>query len=116
MRMARTQALTSREAPSDPRVAHALEQHRDDLVELWEQLGADGPAFGQTIDPDRLAARRGYFVPLARMLAAGVAGSPEHRATYIDSRLNYVPKALSGQERAELLTRLLEKRSKRSLS
>jgi FkbH-like protein len=42
------------------------------------------------------------------MLAAGIGGSPEHRATYIDSRLNYLPKALSGRERAELLARLLD--------
>jgi hypothetical protein len=47
-------------------------------------------------------------MPLALMLAAGIGGSPEHRATYIDSRLNYLPKGLSGHERAALLTRLLD--------
>ncbi|HEY3827688.1 MAG TPA: hypothetical protein VGL57_00700 [Solirubrobacteraceae bacterium] len=92
----------------DPRVAHALERHLDEVVALWERLGADGPSFGQTIDPDPAAARRGYFVPLARMLAAGIGSSREHRATYIDSRLNYLPKGLSGRERAELLARLLD--------
>jgi FkbH-like protein len=89
-------------------VARTLEQRLDEVVALWEQLGSAGPSFGQTIDPDPAAARRGYFVPLARMLAAGIGGSPEHRAAYIDSRLNYLPKALSGHERAELLTRLLD--------
>jgi hypothetical protein len=100
--------IDSIEALGDPRVALALEQHLDEVVDLWEQLGPAGPAFGQTIDPDPLAVRRGYFTPLARMLAAGIGGSPEHRATYIDSRLNYLPKALSGHERAELLARLLD--------
>lgn len=98
----------SGKAPGDPLVARALEQHVDDVVTLWEQLGAEGPAFGQTIDPDPWVARRAYYVPLARMLAAGVGGSPEHRATYIDCRLNYLPKALGGQQRADLLGRLLE--------
>jgi FkbH-like protein len=92
----------------DLRVARALEQHLDEVVALWERLGAEGPAFGQTIDPDPAAARRGYFTPLARMLAAGIGGSSRHRATYVDSRLNYLPKALSGHERAELLARLLD--------
>ncbi len=96
------------EALGDARVARALERRRDEVVALWERLGADGPSFGQTIDSDPAAARRGYFVPLARMLAAGVGGSREHRATYIDSRLNYLPKGLAGRERAALLTRLLE--------
>jgi FkbH-like protein len=92
----------------DLRVARALEQHLDGVVALWERLGAAGPAFGQTIDPDPAAARRGYFTPLARMLVAGIGGSARHRATYVDSRLNYLPKALSGHERAELLARLLD--------
>jgi FkbH-like protein len=92
----------------DLRVARALEQHLEEVVALWERLGAEGPSFGQTIDPDPAAARRGYFTPLAQMLVAGVGGSPRHRATYIDSRLNYLPKALSGRERAELLMRLLD--------
>jgi FkbH-like protein len=96
------------EVCGDVRVARALERQLEDVVALWERLGADGPSFGQTIDPDPAAARRGYFVPLARMLAAGVGGSRVHRATYIDSRLNYLPKGLAGRERAALLARLLE--------
>ncbi len=103
-----SQDRATAEALGDPRVARALEQHLDEVVALWEQLGSEGPAFGQTIDPDPAAARRGYFVPLARMLAAGIGGSPVHRATYIDCRLNYLPKALSGHARAELLARLLD--------
>jgi FkbH-like protein len=102
------QHRASAEQLGDARVARALELHLDDVVALWERLGAEGPAFGQTIDPDPAAARRGYFLPLARMLAAGVGGSPAHRATYIDSRLNYLPKGLSGRDRAELLARLLD--------
>ncbi len=43
------------------------------------------------------------------MLAAGIGGSAEHRAAYIDCRLNYLPKALSGNERAELLRGLLRR-------
>ena len=89
-------------------VAHAVEQHLGELVELWERLGPDGPAFGETIDVDPAAVRRGYFVPLARMLAAGIGGSTEHRATYLDCRLNYLPKALAGHERASLLGALLD--------
>jgi FkbH-like protein len=98
----------SGEELGDPRVARALEGHLEEVVALWERLGAEGPSFGQTIDPDAGAARRGYFLPLARMLAAGIGGSSAHRATYIDSRLNYLPKGLSGRERAELLARLLD--------
>jgi FkbH-like protein len=94
--------------PSDPRVARALVEHLDEIVALWERLGPEGPAFGQTIDPDPATARRRYFAPLARMLAAGTGGSQRHRATYIDCRLNYLPKALSGGERAELLAGLLK--------
>lgn len=108
MTLAVRQGWTSTETPGEARVAQALEHRREELVALWERLGAEGPSFGQTIDPDPEAARRGYFRPLARMLAAGVGGSPQHRATYIDCRLNYLPKALSGQERAELLGGLLD--------
>jgi FkbH-like protein len=97
----------SGEMLGDAHVARTLERYLEEVVALWERLGPEGPSFGQTIDPDPAAARQGYFVPLAKMLAAGVGGSPAHRATYIDSRLNYLPKALSGHERAELLTRLL---------
>jgi FkbH-like protein len=95
-------------APGDRRVAEALQRHIDDVVALWERLGSEGPAFGRTIDPDPAAARRGFFTPLARMLAAAVGGSRDHRATYLDFRLYYLPKALAGRERAELLARLLD--------
>ena len=93
--------------PFDPRVAHALESNVEQLATLWERLGAGGPSFGQEIAPDPAEVRRKYFLPLAMMLAAGVGGSRAHRATYVDSRLNYLPKGLSGGERAELLERLL---------
>jgi FkbH-like protein len=99
--------------PRDPHVAQALAQHLDEVIALWERLGPEGPAFGQTIDPDPTAARRGYFMPLALMLAAGIGGSQKHRATYIDSRLNYLPKGLSGHDRAELLTRLLDREAQK---
>jgi FkbH-like protein len=102
------QYRASGEELGDARVARALEQHLDEVVALWERLGAEGPSFGQAIDRDPVAARRGYFLPLARMLATGLGGSAAHRATYIDSRLNYLPKGLSGRERAELLARLLD--------
>jgi FkbH-like protein len=92
----------------DSVVADAVAQHHRELVELWEGLGPDGPAFGETIDVDPAAVRRGYFAPLARMLAAGIGGSPEHRATYLDCRLNYLPKGLAGHERASLLDGLLD--------
>jgi FkbH-like protein len=91
----------------ETRVAGALARHFDDVAALWDRLGVQGPGFGQTIDPNPAIARQRYFVPLARMLAAGLGGSAEHRATYIDCRLNYLPKALSGNERAELLRGLL---------
>jgi FkbH-like protein len=91
----------------DSRVARALEQQIEGLASLWERLEPDGPGFGQTISPDPALARQRYYLPLARMLAAGLGGSASHRATYIDCRLNYLPKALSGHQRAELLSGLL---------
>lgn len=91
----------------DQRVARALHSNVEQIASLWERLGPDGPSFGKEIAPDPMEVRRKYFLPLAMMLADGVGGSRAHRATYIDSRLNYLPKGLSGDERAELLERLL---------
>jgi FkbH-like protein len=93
---------------SDPRVAQALERHIEELVALWERLEPNGPGFGQEVAAKPEHARSRYYQPLARMLVAGLGGSADHRATYIDCRLNYLPKALSGHQRAELMSGLLQ--------
>jgi FkbH-like protein len=93
---------------SDPRVADALGRHVGELVVLWERLEPNGPGFGQEVAARPEHARSRYYEPVARMLVAGLEGSAAHRATYIDCRLNYLPKALSGHQRAELLGRLLQ--------
>ncbi|HTD07567.1 MAG TPA: HAD-IIIC family phosphatase [Solirubrobacteraceae bacterium] len=92
----------------DQRVAEALGRRIDEIVALWERLEPNGPGFGQTVAAEQELARSRYYAPLARMLVEGLSGSAAHRATYIDCRLNYLPKALSGHQRAELLSRLLQ--------
>jgi FkbH-like protein len=84
-----------------------LAPHRDALVALWERLGEEGPTFGREIEPDPANVRRRFLVPLARMLEGALNGSDVHRASYLEARVAYLPKALPGPERAALFTRLL---------
>ncbi|HET9102944.1 MAG TPA: HAD-IIIC family phosphatase [Solirubrobacteraceae bacterium] len=83
-------------------LAAALHAQREEVVALWERLGEAGPTFGQEIDVDQAAVRRGYLYPLSRMLECALGGSDVHRASYREARLAYLPKALPGPERAEL--------------
>ena len=71
------------------------------IVALWEELGADGPTFGQQIDVDEEAVRRGYLRPLALMLERALGGSAVHLASYREARVAYLPKALDGEQRAQ---------------
>jgi FkbH-like protein len=84
-----------------------LAPHRDALVALWERLGEEGPTFGREIEPDPANVRRRFLVPLARMLEGALDGSAVHRASYLEARVAYLPKALPGPERAALFTRRL---------
>ncbi|HWI70721.1 MAG TPA: HAD-IIIC family phosphatase [Baekduia sp.] len=84
-----------------------LAAHRDALVALWERLGEEGPTFGREIEPDPANVRRRFLVPLALMLEGALNGSDVHRASYLEARVAYLPKALPGPERAALFTRLL---------
>jgi FkbH-like protein len=80
---------------------------REQLVALWERLGAEGPTFGREIEPDPETVRRRFLRPLAVMLQRALEGSDVHRASYLEARVAYLPKALPGPERAAMFERLL---------
>jgi len=72
------------------------------ILALWEELGTEGPTFGQQIDLDEEAVRRGFLRPLSRMLERALSGSAVHVAAYLEARVAYLPKALDGEQRAQM--------------
>jgi FkbH-like protein len=85
-----------------PDVAEAVRSRQEAILALWEELGAEGPTFGQQIDVDEEAARRGYLRPLSLMLERALSGSAVHVASYLEARVAYLPKALEGAQRAQM--------------
>jgi FkbH-like protein len=100
----RTESL---QAGAWPDLADVVQSGQDAIVTLWEQLGAEGPTFGQQIDVDEEAVRRGYLRPLCLMLERALGGSAVHLASYREARVAYLPKALDGEQRAQMFAERL---------
>ncbi len=92
----------SAQARAWPDVAEAVGSRREAILALWEELGTEGPTFGQEIDVDQEAVRRGYLGPLSLMLERALSGSAVHVAAYREARAAYLPKALDGEQRAQM--------------
>jgi FkbH-like protein len=67
-----------------------LDERTDRLIELWANLGADGPTFGSPLAGTPEEARDRYLRPLARMLVGALGGSSAHTAQYFDERTRYI--------------------------
>jgi FkbH-like protein len=78
------------EASADPRraISAAVDQHIDQIVELWLDLGESGPLYAaRPTDARELrVVVSGYMRPLALLLRDTLAGSALHRSLYLDMR------------------------------
>jgi FkbH-like protein len=94
---------------SEPQtLADAIESNIPRLINLWLNLGENGP-LGVVGDPGDLAfLRPRYLTPLARLMVGALRGSANHRAVYLDERTRYLPADLDAGSRAALLEHQLE--------
>lgn len=77
------------EARTRSPLAGAFPKREAAVLDLWWQLGDQGPTLGSpAVGPRALATRR-YLLPLARTLRGALRGSRQHLAVYLDERTRY---------------------------
>lgn len=70
-------------------LSRSLELHEQALLDLWWELGSNGPTLGSPSAGLRPVARQRYLLPLARTLRGALLGSADHLAVYLDERTRY---------------------------
>jgi FkbH-like protein len=72
------------------KLVQALTERIDELIQVWQILGASGP--GRDLAGPAEIARVRYLLPLAKAFTGALSGSPNHSALYFDERMRFIDK------------------------